>query len=125
MTTYSATETFIHLGPDGTSVPLPVNATFWEDLNAGRFAHLGPGRLVSTYEFTADWESWEMHPAGEEVVVLLSGAMDMIVGNQPVHLTTPGQFLLIPREVWHTANVAERAVALFITAGDGTEHRSR
>ncbi|MCC5812683.1 MAG: cupin domain-containing protein [Ectothiorhodospiraceae bacterium] len=126
---FQAINTYIHLGPDGTSIPIPVTSTFWEELASGAFSHLGPGRLVSTYEFTADWSTWERHPEGEEVVVLISGAMDLILSidgqERGVTMSRPGQLLIIPRGAWHTANVNQRAVALFVTAGEGTEHSPR
>jgi mannose-6-phosphate isomerase-like protein (cupin superfamily) len=126
---FQATETYLHLGPEGTAVPLEVNETFWEKLTTGGFDHLGPGRLVSTYDFAEDWASWEQHPAGEEVVFLLSGTMEFVLdmdGTQrKIALNQPGQFLLVPRGVWHTANVAQGAKALFITPGEGTGHRPR
>ncbi|WP_374584569.1 cupin domain-containing protein [Pseudoduganella sp.] len=126
---FRATETFLHLGPDGTSVPLEVDDAFWAKLTSGGFDHLGPGRLVSTYDFSADWTGWERHPAGEEVVVLLAGALDFVLesdgGQRTISLRQPGQFLLVPRGAWHTANVPRSATALFITPGEGTEHRPR
>lgn len=126
---FQATDTYIHLGPDGTPVPLTVTPTFWQELASGAFSGLGPGRLVSTYEFGDNWPSWERHPAGEEVVVLMSGAMDLILaldgGDRVVPMSKPGQVVIVPRGAWHTANVAQRAMALFITAGEGTEHRPR
>ncbi|XLZ69389.1 WxcM-like domain-containing protein [Massilia sp. SR12] len=126
---FEAVDTYLHLGPGGTAVPLEVNETFWEKLGSGGLDHLGPGRLVSTYDFNADWTGWERHPAGEEVVVLITGALEFVLesaqGEQSIALERPGQFLLIPRGVWHTANVAASATALFITPGDGTEHRPR
>jgi len=123
-------DTFVHLGPEGSAVALPVDDSFWERLAAGGFDHLGPGRLVSSYAFSADWTNWEMHPAGEEVVVLLSGAMEFMLeaangGHSTVALSEPGQFVLVPRGAWHTANIAGAATALFITPGEGTEHRPR
>lgn len=36
-----------------------------------------------------------------------------------------GDYAINPRGVWHTADVAGHATALFITAGVGTEHRPR
>lgn len=126
---YDAKTTYVHLGPQGTAVPLPVTAEFWQQLQCGGFAHLGAGRLVSTYEFRADWAGWEKHPAAEEFVVLLGGAIEFVLDDvgieRRVALTTPGQFLLVPRDTWHTANVAECALALFITEGVGTQLRSR
>jgi mannose-6-phosphate isomerase-like protein (cupin superfamily) len=127
--TYDAVQTYVHLGPNGTAVPLPVTNTFWEEIASGAFSSPGPGRLVSTYDFMADWTTWERHPAGEELVVLLSGSMDLILSlndkEEVVTLTSPGQFLIVPRNTWHTANVAKMARALFITEGEGTENRSR
>jgi hypothetical protein len=126
---YEATTTYIHLGPNGSSVPLPVTRTFWQELTAGAFDHLGPGRLVSTYDFERDWDTWEKHPAGEEVVVLISGALELILelDGRPhtVELSRPGEFVVTPRDTWHTANVRRPSVALFITAGEGTQHRPR
>jgi uncharacterized cupin superfamily protein len=126
---FQATDTYLHLGPEGSAVPLEVNASFWDDLVSGAFAHLGPGRLLSTYDFSEDWGSWEMHPAGEEVVVLIAGALEFVVetadGERKVALRQPGQFLLVPRGAWHTANVAQHAKVLFVTPGEGTAHRPR
>ncbi len=126
---FQATETYLHLGPEGTAVPLEVDESFWEKLTTGGFDHLGPGRLVSTYEFHEDWESWERHPAGEEVVMLIAGAIEFVLetdkGERKIKLDQTGQFLLVPRGAWHTANVAQAAKALFITPGEGTEHRPR
>lgn len=126
---YKAVDTYVHLGPDGSAVPLQVTSTFWEELASGAFARLGPGRLVSTYDFTENWSSWEKHPAGEELVILLAGAMELILSidgrEEGVSLTGPGQFLLVPRDTWHTANVQRCAQALFITPGEGTQNRPR
>jgi mannose-6-phosphate isomerase-like protein (cupin superfamily) len=126
---FQAIDTFLHLGPEGSAVPLQVDDAFWPTLTSGGFDHLGPGRLVSTYDFSEDWQSWEQHPAGEEVVVLLAGALELVLdadeGERHVRLDQPGQFLIVPRGTWHTANVAQHAKVLFITPGQGTGHRPR
>ena len=121
--------TFVHLGADGQAVPLEVNDKFWENLGSGHLDHLGSGRLVSQMTFTENWATWEMHPQGEEIVCLLSGAMDLILSQEgierSVSLTSPGSFVIVPRGTWHTANVLVPGAMLFITPGDGTEHRPR
>lgn len=126
---FRAVDTYVHLGPNGAAVPLTVTSTFWEELGSGAFSDLGPGRLVSTYDFAEDWSSWERHPGGEEVVVLIAGAMELLLaigdGEKALVMSEPGQVAIVPRGTWHTANVDERAVALFITEGEGTEHRPR
>lgn len=122
-------ETFVHLGNDARAVPLPVTESFWPDLSSGKLDHLGPGRLVSFMEFGKSWDSWEAHPAGEELVCLFSGAMDLILDrdgqHETIELRGSGAFLLVPPGTWHTADVHEPSRALFITAGEGTTHRPR
>ena len=94
-----------------------------------RFAADGDeGRLVMTARNDATWTSWERHPAGEEVVVLLSGRADLVQridgGERRVPLG-PGQAAVNPPGVWHTVDVYEPGDALFITPGRGTEHEPR
>ncbi len=86
------------------------------------------GRLVSLYSFSENWTSWERHPQGEEVVICTAGEITLIQetpsGTARVTLG-PGDYAINPRGVWHTADVAGAATALFITAGMGTEHKPR
>ncbi len=35
--------------------------------------------LVGVFQNTATWDSWEMHPAGDEIVCLLSGSLDVVL----------------------------------------------
>ncbi|TIX48922.1 cupin domain-containing protein [Alteraurantiacibacter aquimixticola] len=87
------------------------------------------GRLVSMYHFTEDWSGWEMHPAGDEVVVCLSGTLELIQelpdGETRTTRLEAGEYAINPAGVWHTANVADAASSRFITAGMGTQHRPR
>jgi hypothetical protein len=126
---YRLPNTFVHLGRDDRAVPIEVTESFWPDLIAGRLDHLGPGRLVSFMEFDADWDSWEAHPAGEELVCLFSGRMDLRLdedgGERRIALREPGDFALVPRDTWHTADVPATSCALFITPGAGTKNRPR
>jgi mannose-6-phosphate isomerase-like protein (cupin superfamily) len=86
------------------------------------------GWLVQMYAFSASWTSWEKHPAGDEAVICIAGAITLIQelpeGTRKVVLRA-GDYALNPRGVWHTADVEDSATALFITAGRGTEHRPR
>ena len=122
-------DTFVHLGNDASAVPIEVTESFWPDLISGKLDHLGAGRLVSFMEFDADWDSWEVHPQGEELVCLFSGAMDFHLecDGEPstVELRGPGAFAIVPRGAWHTATVHEPSAALFVTPGEGTTHRPR
>jgi quercetin dioxygenase-like cupin family protein len=87
------------------------------------------GRLVSMHRFTESWDSWEMHPLGDEVVVCISGQLTLhqeFPDGATVSVTIgPGEYAINPPGVWHTADVDSEATALFITAGLGTEVRPR
>jgi hypothetical protein len=101
---------------------------WYEAYGALHHADGAEGRLVSVHRFDASWNSWEMHPNGEELVVCLAGEItlhqELPSGIATVTLK-PYEALINPRRVWHTADVEAEATALFITAGEGTEHRAR
>ncbi len=87
------------------------------------------GRLVSEHAFTADWPHWEMHPHGAEVVICTRGEMVLTQefpdGERTAITLGAGDYAINPPGVWHIADVAVHASAIFITAGIGTEHRPR
>ena len=86
------------------------------------------GRLVSMYTFDRAWDSWEMHPRGDELVVCTAGEATLIqeVDGAPRRVTLrAGEAAINPAGVWHTMDVAAPCTALFVTAGIGTEHRAR
>jgi mannose-6-phosphate isomerase-like protein (cupin superfamily) len=121
----------IHLGLGaGASAQPAFTGMEWYEAYAQRTEADGAeGRLVSLFDFTSDWDSWEMHPAGDEVVVCISGEMTLIQerpdGSLHSEPLSAGQYLINPAGTWHTANIAEAATALFITAGEGTTGRPR
>lgn len=120
----------IHLGLGATAAPQPeFTGIEWYEAYAGRTAADGnEGRLVALFSFSESWTSWEMHPKGDEAVICTAGEITLIQetpdGPRKVTLR-PGDYAINPRGTWHTADVAGRATALFITAGQGTEHRPR
>jgi mannose-6-phosphate isomerase-like protein (cupin superfamily) len=126
---FDLSQTFIHLGVDPTATPLSDFEWSPDYLEAygRRFAEDGDrGRLVCVLPQTDSWDSWERHPAGEEVVFLISGRVDVVQeidGEERVIPLRPGEALINPPGVWHTARVHEPGVALFITPGRGTEAR--
>ncbi len=79
-------------------------------------------------ESDADWLRWERHPNGEEMIIQLSGQLILILdfsGLTVEKKLEEGDFVVVPRGVWHTANVSSPGRALFITPGDGSENRPR
>ena len=125
----------VHLGLGAAACAEPeFTGMDWYGPYIARHAADGAeGRLVSMHSFAADWDSWEMHPEGEEVVICTAGAFTLIQerpdGTTQAITLNPGQYAINPRGVWHTADIAgdpgHRAQAVFITAGWGTQGRPR
>ncbi len=120
-----------HLGLGATVVPLDVfdgTPGWYERYGTAHAADGAEGRLVSMHTFSEPWNSWEMHPAGHELVVCVDGAMTLhqeVDGAVRTVVLAPGQATINPPGVWHTADVDGPATALFVTAGMGTEVRGR
>ena len=86
------------------------------------------GRLVSMHTFSEPWDVWEMHPKGHEVVLCTAGEITLVQeidGEEHRVVLKAGEYAINAPGVWHTADVAAPVVAVFITAGMGTEHRPR
>lgn len=122
----------IHLGLGATAEREPVfdGDMSWYGGYAERHAADGvEGRLVTMHTFGASWDVWEMHPVGSEVVLCTAGEITLhqehADGSTGTVTLGPGQYAVNDPGIWHTADVAESATALFITAGQGTEHRPR
>jgi mannose-6-phosphate isomerase-like protein (cupin superfamily) len=128
---FDLSTTIVHLGRGSTAVPVGgADWTLeWLQHYGEQFESDGAdGRMVCVFAQSETWTSWERHPAGEEVVVLFSGRVDLIQDIDGEHLKVallPGQAMINPRGVWHTADVHEPGQGLFITPGLGTEHRPR
>jgi hypothetical protein len=130
MAAFDLATTHVHLGPGGRAHLLPDFDWSPASMAAygARFAGDAEGRLVTIFEQGETWTTWERHPAGEEVVVLLSGRVDLIQaidGEERRVPLAPLQAVINPPGVWHTADVHEPGVGLFITPGAGTEHKPR
>lgn len=114
--------TYLSLDGQGEVRTHPVEG-FWEsvDSNADLL-----GTLVAGYVSTEDWPNWEMHPAGDEILVLLDGRMTLILdepaGERRVEIAA-GSTCIVPKGVWHRALVPEVSRFLGITYGAGTTHR--
>jgi mannose-6-phosphate isomerase-like protein (cupin superfamily) len=120
-------DTFAVLKPDLSVETVDVSPTVYAELDA-RFDQFKGCVLVSTHEFNADWPTWEIHPSGDEIVVLLSGTATLVLREDDsearVQLAGPGAYVVVPRNTWHTARVSGTTRMLFITRGEGTENRA-
>lgn len=87
------------------------------------------GRLVAMHDFTGSWDSWEMHPHGDEVVICTGGRIELIqqmtAGSRQSVALEVGEYAINPAGIWHTADIDGSASAIFITAGLETAHRRR
>lgn len=124
---HDALRNYVHLKDSGQSELLPIPETFWGDLAQGAYPQLEQGRLMSVFSFSEPWSDWECHPAGEEVVMLLAGSAELLLeevgGKRVVELRASGDFVLVPRGIWHTARTSVATTMLFLTPGAGTIHR--
>jgi mannose-6-phosphate isomerase-like protein (cupin superfamily) len=132
MTKYRLDTHLLHLGLGATAVVQPefTGAMDWYEAYGARHGGDGKeGRLVSMHSFNQSWDSWEMHPEGDEVVLCLSGEItlhqEMRDGSTGSVTIGAGEYAINPPGCWHTADVSDEATALFITAGLGTQHRPR
>lgn len=121
-------ETFAVLKPDMSVQPVPFTPQLYAELDAN-FSGFKSHVLISAHDFAEDWSTWEKHPAGDEIVVLLSGSATMVLhtdsGEQSVMLTDAGSYVVVPRNTWHTVRVSEPVRMLFITPGEGTENQEQ
>ncbi|MEQ8746852.1 hypothetical protein [Pyruvatibacter sp.] len=122
----------LHLGLGATALVQPemTGDMDWYDAYTRRHGNDGAeGRLVSMYTFTQPWDMWEMHPSGAEVVLCTHGAMTLHQeapdGSRTTVALAAGDYIINAPGVWHTADVDGSATAVFITAGEGTQHRPR
>jgi quercetin dioxygenase-like cupin family protein len=115
---------YLDLRADGSAREIAVTPDFWEALARGD--ERVEGRLVAVFPMTETWPHWERHPAGEELVYCLSGALDLVLdlpaGEHAVALR-PGLGVLVPAGIWHRGVVHAPGDCLFVTPGEGTEHR--
>jgi quercetin dioxygenase-like cupin family protein len=128
--TFDLSKTFVQLGLGSRAVP--VFDFGWSTERLERYEQEtaddgDEGRLVAITPQASTWTAWERHPAGDELVLLLSGRGDVvqeIEGQEQALQLAPGWAAINPAGVWHRSVVHEPGRALFITPGRDTEHRA-
>jgi mannose-6-phosphate isomerase-like protein (cupin superfamily) len=127
MSSFDPSSTYVCLAPSGGASTIEVKPDFWATIHEQ--TGLAEGRLVAAFRCDEDWGHWEMHPHGEEILVLLSGKLTMVFeeeGGKERHVVLEeGRACVVPRGVWHRAIVHAPGKLLGITYGRGTEHRGR
>lgn len=120
--------TFVHLADGPRALPVEVTADLWERVEAS--PRLSDGRLVGLNRARRPDDlhpsEWERHPAGDELVCMLSGRAALILdeptGERRVELRR-GSAFIVPRGVWHRFVRRGQCDLLFVVRGEGTELR--
>ena len=125
MPTFDLEKTYLALDGHGRVTPMPVGPDFWQTVDSNPAAK---GTIVTVNAAEGDWDHWEVHPNGDEVLVLLEGETQIVFerpdGEQTFDLK-PGSTLIVPAGVWHRARGQKHVRMLFITYGAGTTHKPR
>jgi mannose-6-phosphate isomerase-like protein (cupin superfamily) len=119
--------TFVHLpADDGGARPRAWTPEFWRTLRVAEGDRVvGAKHGATPADFHPD--EWEMHPAGEELLCLLTGAIDVILdepGGERTVALRAGQACIVPRGVWHRLILREPGDLLFVTPPHATRLRS-
>jgi mannose-6-phosphate isomerase-like protein (cupin superfamily) len=118
--------TFVVLQPDQRAALIDNSPGVFEELDR-RFSGFKGHVLIATFAFEADWTTWERHPAGDELVCLLSGSATLVLdrdgARETIELQKTGEYVLVPKGAWHTARTNVPTNMLFVTPGEGTENK--
>jgi len=130
----------IHLGPGGTAHPIegfegasPSRRFERSEQQLAAYeratrADGSDGRMVMMFHTAGAWTTWERHPLGAEVVIACTGThrfVQALDDGEHVVEIAPGQALVNPPGVWHTADSGDGGWIVAITPGLDTEHRPR
>ncbi len=117
---------FVVLDADKQASSVTFSPTVFDELNKN-FNGFKGCELISVFEFDSDWSSWEIHPHGDEVVILLSGEVsfvfDMNGQHTSIQLSDSGDYVIVPKGVCATAPPSTHCKMLFITPGEGTQNK--
>lgn len=123
MTTWDLETIYLGLDGRGKVTAMPGGAAFWQSIDINPAVD---GTLVTFGTGEGDWATWEMHPQGDEVLLLLEGAATMVFERpdaDEIHAMRPGSLLVVPAGTWHRG-IRQRGVKmLFMTYGPGTTHK--
>ena len=118
--------TFVHLSNGGDAEPVEPTRSFWRD-SAARGLY---DRLVGSFEFSSSDDlhasTQEMHPEADELIFLVSGAIDVVLDEPGAERRVPleaGQAAIVPRGVWHHLVMRKPGKLLFINSRTGMQDR--
>jgi len=131
--TFDPARTYAFLEDEGGAVVLPGGAEFWSALAAGPPFPPDVGRVVSgsgwlaaLYALDVDGAAWERHPNGAELLLMVTGEMDLVLegpGGEVTVRMPAGRAFVVPRGAWHRQVVRVPGTYVGVTFGKGSEHR--
>jgi len=124
--TLDLSSTFVHLSNRGDAAPVELTPSFWRESSGDRLYD----RLVGAFDFKCpeDLHSsmQEMHPEADELLFLISGAIDIVLQETAEERTLSleaGQAAIVPRGVWHRLVMRKPGKLLFINSRTGMQSR--
>ena len=124
MTSFDLEKTYLFIDGVGGLAAQAVGPSFWAEIADNPLAR---GTMISASEGAGDWDRWEMHPEGAEVLVILEGApriwLEHPDGRLEAIATHVGATVVVPKGAWHRAECERPYKILFVTYGPGTTHR--
>jgi mannose-6-phosphate isomerase-like protein (cupin superfamily) len=118
---FDLAEQFVHLASDGGARCVLVDSIRSQ---ADSREELSGGRLMGAIRMTKDPDHWEMHPDGDELIILLSGSMDVILREVDKHKVVSlrdSGVCIVPRSTWHRQAVLSPCEFIFVTPAKGTQ----
>lgn len=119
---FPLTGTAVHVAPRGGASLLQ------DDEIRACLARRPAGYVVGVFPITNDGdvhsEMWEMHPAGDEVLIMLAGALTVEYGDGVQHADSfldASHGLVVPAGVWHRLLVREPGLLLALSPPQGTQ----
>jgi len=116
----------IYLAPDGTMQPYATGTAFLKSATTDPELMDGRTLALRTVSGPQDvhYPAWEMHPDGDELLILTSGSLSVelreeAVGRAPL---SPHAAFIVPAGVWHRLIVHEPSVLIAITPRHNTAH---
>jgi mannose-6-phosphate isomerase-like protein (cupin superfamily) len=124
MSDFDLERTYLFLDGAGGLVAQAVGPDFWTKIGANPAAG---GAMISASSGAGAWKTWEMHPAGAEVLVILEGApriwLEHSQGRLEAVAAHPGSTVIVPKGAWHRVEGDQAYKILYVTYGAGTTHR--
>jgi len=128
-TSISLPDNCIYLARGGSMRPYAKTAEFFRD--AGTNPDLRDGLVLTLHEVNTQrdvhYPAWEMHPEGDELLILSSGSLAVEFRKEGIERTAslPSRSaFIVPAGLWHRLIVSEPSVLIAITPGHNTVHAS-